>query len=738
MTITTGELLFHVTPVLIKNGVKNYIHLLCTLGQRTFRERADEYFYDQAFHLAKSVSELITHHRAEEVQDLTNMTTPMPPWGMTERCMVPMSSCEAAARCLIQYFGAENMVQIVGGHKWWQMRGLEGVYCEWIAQHADYSSLRARSNKRGTIAAMVSQELSSANMSATQRHERAGAPETTEETDRLSRVMLYIHGGGYYFGSINTHRYQILRMARKFGGFALAVNYRKAPQFPFPCAVQDVLAAYLYLIEPPPGADHTPIDPARIVLAGDSAGGGLTLALLQLLRDLGRPLPAGAVLISPWSDLTHSFPSVLQNTKTDIIPPYSFIHKPSALWPLPQDTEAPKKRLFGRQRRQASADPATLPWFQRPISITLDSGRVYTVPRQIQLYATNAQLLHPLVSPVLSGSLGGLPPLLVIVGNDEVLRDEIIYLAHKAAHPSQFVLRDELLDLFPQTRETQTRFAAHPTKVHLQVYDAQCHVFTMLAKTPPARNAFRAIASFVKLVTGAPLDDAYNAQHGARMDENMYSGQVPLRRRPFIDGMIRERIGFFGEIRPLEPPAQLAALRMSPDEVGRVREAALKRFHEGQRIWRHRYGGAARRAAHKRSKYRTKIARMLDKAAHDELLGPARDIDTDARQWRWHDLATCGPAELDERPPASAAVGRNDTTDSIALLDLSLRRRAQRRASRGRIELTKMQSISQVDDGPGARYSVAERVQGPPIAPLNKRFGLWKPFLGPSRRVEDP
>ena len=65
-------------------------------------------------------------------------------------------------------------------------------------------------------------------------------------------------------------------------------------------------------------------------------------------------------------------------------------------------------------------------------------------------------------------------------------------------------------------------------------------------------------------------------------------------------------------------------------------------------------------------------------------------------------------------------------------------RRAQRRASRGRIELTKMQSISQVDDGPGARYSVAERVQGPPIAPLNKRFGLWKPFLGPSRRVEDP
>lgn len=69
-----------------------------------------------------------------------------------------------------------------------------------------------------------------------------------------------------------------------------------------------------------------------MVVAGDSAGGGLALALMCLIRDMKLPLPAGIVLISPWLDLTHSFPSILQNTATDIIPPYGFLHKPSVLW----------------------------------------------------------------------------------------------------------------------------------------------------------------------------------------------------------------------------------------------------------------------------------------------------------------------------------------------------------------------------------------------------------------------
>ena len=117
-------------------------------------------------------------------------------------------------------------------------------------------------------------------------------------------------------------------------GLCLAINYRLAPQYPFPCAIQDIVAACesewtnfafladhpqlsdLFLIRPPEGAAHRPVKPEHIVVAGDSAGGGLSIALLQVLRDAGEPLPAGGVLISPWCDLTHSFPSIHTNTAT--------------------------------------------------------------------------------------------------------------------------------------------------------------------------------------------------------------------------------------------------------------------------------------------------------------------------------------------------------------------------------------------------------------------------------------
>ena len=114
------------------------------------------------------------------------------------------------------------------------------------------------------------------------------------------------------------------------------MNYRLAPQYPFPCAIQDLLAACeswhaslnvklrtsldIFLIRPPEGAAHCPVRPEHIVIAGDSAGGGLSLALLQVIRDSGLPAPAGGVLISPWCDLTHSFPSILENTDTVRLP----------------------------------------------------------------------------------------------------------------------------------------------------------------------------------------------------------------------------------------------------------------------------------------------------------------------------------------------------------------------------------------------------------------------------------
>lgn len=161
---------------------------------------------------------------------------------------------------------------------------------------------------------------------------RADAAERKREHGGKSqRVMLYIHGGAYFFGSVDEHRYQMQRHARKLKARVFAPRYRLAPQFPFPCGLQDCLAAYNYLL--------TVQDPSTIVLAGDSAGGGMVVALLCLLRDQGLALPAGAILISPWVDLTHSFPSVSGDAPLDYIPQAGFHHKPSKAWPPPNEDD---------------------------------------------------------------------------------------------------------------------------------------------------------------------------------------------------------------------------------------------------------------------------------------------------------------------------------------------------------------------------------------------------------------
>src|SRR5664279_2364714 len=108
--------------------------------------------------------------------------------------------------------------------------------------------------------------------------------------------LLYLHGGGYVVGSPRSHRSLIGRMASGFGALTLAVDYRLAPEHPHPAALQDVLAVWDALTGAGISAD-------RIAVAGDSAGGGLALALALTLRDAGRPLPGAIGLISPWLDL---------------------------------------------------------------------------------------------------------------------------------------------------------------------------------------------------------------------------------------------------------------------------------------------------------------------------------------------------------------------------------------------------------------------------------------------------
>lgn len=183
------------------------------------------------------------------------------------------------------------------------------------------------------------------------------------------RVVLHLHGGAYVLGSPATHRLLVRALARVSHGVGWVPAYRLAPEHRFPAALDDAVATYRWLVE------DQDVDPARIAVMGDSAGGGLAIALLMRLRDEGRPLPACAVGLSPWVDLTGASPSVLANDGRDA--------------------------MFGRV----------------PDGI---------VPRLADLYADD--LTHPYVSP-LHGDLGGLPPVLVHVGGDELLRDDGLRLA---------------------------------------------------------------------------------------------------------------------------------------------------------------------------------------------------------------------------------------------------------------------------------------------------------------------
>lgn len=255
--------------------------------------------------------------------------------------------------------------------------------------------------------------------------------------------------------------------------------------------------------------------------------------MLVILRDRALPLPAGAILISPWCDLTHSFPSVAGNNPLDYVPPYGFQQKPSPSWPPPSSDdmlaieESLIQNLSHNDRskhhqseadavqgfhidthphpatRNANADTGTAPGGNVPVANTIPvcgrdlsimiDGKLVEIKDQIQMYASNHLISHPLVSPILQPSLGGLPPLLVMTGGGEMLRDEQIYLAHKAANPTKYPPGDAYLD-DSHNRDQVNRW--QPTDVQLQVWDDLCHVAPTLSFTRPAKYMYRSIAQF--------------------------------------------------------------------------------------------------------------------------------------------------------------------------------------------------------------------------------------------------
>ncbi|MDO8288440.1 MAG: alpha/beta hydrolase [Parvibaculum sp.] len=192
----------------------------------------------------------------------------------------------------------------------------------------------------------------------------------TPEGRTPERTLLYLHGGGYILCSPDTHRPLVSALSKKSGSRALLIDYRLAPEHPFPAAIDDAVKAYRWLI-----AQGT--DPKTITLAGDSAGGGLTMATLFSLRDAGDPMPAGAALLSPWTDLAMSGASHITHQKRD---------------PMLSVEGA----LIGARHYLGGASPT-----------------------------------NPLASP-LYGNFDGLPPLFIHVGGNEILLDDSLRLAERA------------------------------------------------------------------------------------------------------------------------------------------------------------------------------------------------------------------------------------------------------------------------------------------------------------------
>jgi acetyl esterase/lipase len=186
-------------------------------------------------------------------------------------------------------------------------------------------------------------------------------------------TLLWFHGGVYVLGSARTSAGLASDVARRTRTTVISVDYRLAPEHPYPAALEDALAAYRALL-----GDTGSTAPARIALVGESAGAGLAVALLVSAREQSLPMPAVGVLFSPWVDLTLSGNSM--TTK-------------------------------------AAADPAFRP---------------DALPVRVKDYAGSADLADPLISPVFA-DLGGLPPLLIQAGSNELLLDDAVRLAARAA-----------------------------------------------------------------------------------------------------------------------------------------------------------------------------------------------------------------------------------------------------------------------------------------------------------------
>lgn len=206
-----------------------------------------------------------------------------------------------------------------------------------------------------------------------------------------SRVVLYLHGGGYTIGSIASYRSYTGRLARATQSRLLSVGYRLAPEHPFPAALDDAVSSYHWLLD-------QGISPSRISVVGDSAGGGLALSMVIAIRDAGAPTPAAIVAIGPSTDLAKEGASM---------------------------------------KERAHLDPI----------VTYESSMAHA----LRYVGPKGNLKHPLASP-LYADLRGLPPLLIMVGTHEALFDDSTRFAAKAEAAGvevQLDIWEEMIHVWP-------------------------------------------------------------------------------------------------------------------------------------------------------------------------------------------------------------------------------------------------------------------------------------------------
>jgi acetyl esterase/lipase len=272
-------------------------------------------------------------------------------------------------------------------------------------QQPDMAARRAEMDQFATIfpmpAGVASEDVDIAGRPARWYRPDDGDPE---------RVALYLHGGAYVSGSLDSHRETCARLALESGANVLALDYRLAPEHPLPSAIEDASAACAWL------TGDGGFRAVRAIVAGDSAGGGLTMATLLAVRDAGGELPAAAVLLSPWADVACRQPSYTE---------------------------------------RAQLEPMLQADFLRA-----DAAR----------YIGDADLLDVRANPI-DADLSGLPPVLVLVGTDEILYDDSIVL--------------------------HERLVAAGVDAELIIGEDMFHVWPAFPMLPEAHEAMRAIASFI-------------------------------------------------------------------------------------------------------------------------------------------------------------------------------------------------------------------------------------------------